>query len=117
LTKLFTKVLTNKLRRIIMELKFEWDKNKNAANKIKHGVSFETAKIVFFDPMRIEMFDKKNSVFEKRWIAVGLAGVTVLKASFTERDGQIRIISARKADKKEEEKYFYGYSTSNSDRK
>ena len=50
-----------------MELKFQWDKNKNAANKIKHGVSFETAKIVFFDPMRIEMFDKKNSVFEIMW--------------------------------------------------
>jgi uncharacterized DUF497 family protein len=44
-----------------MELKFEWDEEKNAKNKKKHGVSFETAKRIFFDPKRFEALDKKHS--------------------------------------------------------
>ena len=93
-----------------MVLKFEWDEKKNMLNKKKHGIFFETAKRVFYDPKRYEMFDKKHSLFEKRWITIGLAGLTVLRVTYTERNDRIRIITARKADKNDKKEYFYGYS-------
>jgi uncharacterized DUF497 family protein len=102
-------VLTNIPRRIIMELKFEWDEEKNAKNQKKHGVSFETAKRIFFDPKHFEALDKKHSFFEERWEAVGLSDLTLLRVIFTEREHSVRIISAQKASKKDEEEYFYGY--------
>jgi uncharacterized DUF497 family protein len=40
-----------------MFLTFEWDKEKNAFNKMKHGISFENAKMVFYDPMLVEIYD------------------------------------------------------------
>jgi len=83
---------------------------KNKKNQRKHGVSFEAALKVFSDPKQLEVYDFKHSLFEDRWTAVGLSGVTVLSVTFTKRNGSIRIISARKADKNEEERYFYGYS-------
>ena len=93
-----------------MEIKLEWEERKNQINKKKHGISFEIAALIFSDPMRYEMYDKSHSIIEKRWIAIGLSGLKLLKVSFTERDGKIRIISARKADKQDMEEYFYGYS-------
>jgi hypothetical protein len=57
------------------------------------------------------MYDKKHNFFEDRWMTVGLNSSTVLKVIFTERKKSIRIISARKATKIEEEKYLNGYST------
>ena len=92
-----------------MEYKFEWDEGKNTINVQKHGVSFTEAKMVFLDPMHIELIDNVHNHIEERWIIIGLAGSKVLRASFTERSGFIRMISAREADKTEEERYFYGY--------
>ena len=97
-----------------MIFRFEWDEEKNALNKLKHGVSFEIAKMVFFDPKRIEVFDWKHSIAEERWKVIGISGFVPLIISCTERNNSIRIISARKANKNEEKEYFYGYSTSNS---
>jgi len=94
-----------------MRVEFEWDEKKNSRNKRKHGVSFETASKVFLDPKQFEAYDWKHSLLEDRWTTVGLSGVTILSVTFTKRNGSIRIISARKADKDEEEEYFYGYST------
>ena len=91
-----------------MILKFEWDENKNAVNINKHGVSFEEAAAVFSDPRRYEMYDGIHSLIEKRWIIIGLAGFKLLKVSFTERKDKIRLISARKANKKDMEVYSYG---------
>ena len=90
---------------------FEWDENKNARNIAKHGVSFEEAAMVFSDLMRNEEFDFFHSIIEKRWLTVGLAGCEILTVIFTERKGLVRIISARKANRKEQEDYFYGYGT------
>jgi hypothetical protein len=104
-------VLTNIYRRDIMKYKFEWDKEKNALNLRKHGVSFKEAAAVFSDPQRLEINDRTHSLLEERWMVVGLSITTMLTVIFTERNGFIRIISARKASKKEEEMYFYGYST------
>jgi uncharacterized DUF497 family protein len=106
---ILTNVLTKVIRRIIMDLKFEWDEEKDALNKRKHGVSFKSAKRVFFDPKRTEMLDKKHSLFEERWVTVGFSDLTLLTVIFTERNHSVRIISARNANKKEEEVYFYGY--------
>ena len=93
-----------------MKYRFEWSYRKNVFNKEKHGISFEDAAAVFSDPQRLEICDKTHSLHEERWMTVGLNMTAVLKVIFTERNGFIRIISARKASKKEQEDYFYGYS-------
>ena len=92
-----------------MDIVFEWDEEKNAKNIRKHGVSFEKAEKVFFDPRRFETFDIKHSIFEERLMTVGFSDLTLLTVVFTEKDNFIRIISARKAEKDEEEEYFYGH--------
>jgi uncharacterized DUF497 family protein len=94
-----------------MDVRFSWDEEKNASNIKKHGISFKEAAVVFKDPKRLEMYDGAHSFFEERWKMIGLNNSTMLTVIYTERIGSIRIISARKADKKEEEKYFYGYRT------
>ena len=93
-----------------MDLKFVWNERKNAINIEKHGVSFSMATIVFSDPGNINWYDSEHSSFsEDRWKIIGLGGCDVLTVIYTENDDYIRIISARKADKKEEEEYFNGY--------
>jgi len=91
-------------------LEVVWDEEKNALNKRKHKISFEEAKKVFLDPGRFETIDKKHSLNEERLKTIGFSGVVLLSVVFTERDNSVRIITARKADRKEEEEYFYGYS-------
>jgi uncharacterized DUF497 family protein len=91
-----------------MILEFEWDDDKNRKNQIKHGVSFEDATKVFYDPMSYERIDLVHSIFETRWYKIGISGWKILIVSFTERNGITRIISARKADKNDEKRYFYG---------
>ena len=86
-------------------MKFEWDEDKNAINKEKHKISFETAVYVFDDPHYIEMFDFEHSVSEDRYIAIGKVG-DVLFVVFTERKDTVRLISARLATKAERELYY-----------
>jgi uncharacterized DUF497 family protein len=89
------------------DIEFEWDEKKNAGNIQKHGISFEEAAIVFFDPMHSEIYDSLHSgLFEDRWKAFGLAGPVLVMISYTGRNGGIRIISARKATSGEKEAYF-----------
>jgi len=96
-----------------MEYRFEWDEDKDILNQMKHGVSFEMAKMVFFDLMRADIYDQKHSLFEDRWKTVGMYNYDILSVIYTMRKGIIRIISARKAGKNEEEAYFYGHDTGN----
>lgn len=87
-------------------MKFEWDENKNEINKRKHGISFETAKLVFEDKNMIEIIDRFHSTLEEeRYYAIGMVE-NVLTVVFTERVENIRIISARPATKDEEEIYY-----------
>ena len=86
-------------------MKFEWDEKKNAVNKEKHKISFETAAYVFDDPYHIEMFDFEHSEDEDRYIAIGKAG-DVLFVVFTERKDSIRLISARLATSAERGLYY-----------
>ena len=86
-------------------IKFEWDEEKAAANKKKHGVTFEIAARVFFDENRIEFYDKEHSENEDRYYTIGMAG-NVLFVVYADRQDAIRLISARLATKAEEEKYY-----------
>jgi len=93
-----------------MNYKFEWDEKKNVLNLKKHGVSFETATMVFNDPKRLDIYDQEHSEFEDRWNTIGLLSFEIISVIYTMRNGIIRLISARKADKEEEEMYLHGYS-------
>ncbi len=85
---------------------FIWDEEKAVSNAQKHKVDFRTATLVFLDPARIEEYDGVHSVHEERWLTPGLVQDDVLFVVFTERDDVTRIISARKANKHEQEKYY-----------
>ena len=88
---------------------YSWDDDKNESNKDKHGVSFETAQLVFDDPLHVSRQDRIENG-EERWQTIGLVGgVALLLVAHTwlEQDGEehIRIISARRATKTERKIY------------
>ena len=89
-----------------MGLTFEWDEAKAAANLRKHGVSFEEAAIAFGDPLSMTIPDPDHSEGEYRYILMGctLRGDTVVVVH-TERGDNIRIISARRATRREIQTY------------
>ena len=87
------------------EYKFVWDSNKEKLNRKKHGISFETAARVFLDENSYDDFDELHSDFEERIKIVGRVG-KILAVIYTEREDRNRIISARHADKEEEEQYY-----------
>jgi uncharacterized DUF497 family protein len=92
-------------------IKFEWDPTKAASNLKKHQVSFDEAKSVFYDDFAVQFFDEEHSPDEERFLMLGLsAGSKLLIVCHCERqDGQvIRIISARKATKRESAFYQGG---------
>lgn len=90
---------------MIINMKFEWDEDKNNMNKKKHQISFETASHIFEDPYYIEMYDFEHSMDEDRYIAIGKVG-DVLFVVFTEKRDTIRLISARLATRVERELYY-----------
>jgi hypothetical protein len=92
-------------------LKFEWDKAKSLRNHRKHGVTFAEAETVFFDENAVEFYDDEHSESEDRFLLLGLsARLRMLLVCHCLRDmgSVIRIISARKATKKERELYPKG---------
>jgi len=90
-------------------IKFEWDAKKATSNQKKHGISFEEAKSVFYDEFAVQFYDSKSSdIDEDRFVMLGLSCESrVLIVCHCERDSgnTIRIISARKATKKERKFY------------
>jgi hypothetical protein len=92
-----------------MPLRFEWDAAKAAGNKRKHGISFETAALVFTDPYALVEQDRIEN-FEERWLTIGVVEnflmLTVVHVVY-EHDHieTIRIISARRADRNERRRY------------
>jgi len=87
-------------------LQFAWDERKAARNMEKHQVGFEEAKTIFDDPMFISFIDDEHSLDEERYITIGFSNLgRLLMVAHAEREGQIRIISARKAIKREEQYY------------
>ncbi len=88
-------------------MRFQWDNDKNATNIAKHGIDFMQAAPVFEDTNAIIMQDTRHGYDEERYQIIGVTNpLGIVFVVFTERDGDIiRIISARKADKRE--KRFY----------
>lgn len=89
-------------------MRFEWDAEKASINQKKHGVTFEEAQTVFGDYDALRIFDPDHSEDEDRFILLGLSTVLrilVVCHCYRENDEKIRIISARKATKKESAAY------------
>ena len=83
-------------------MQFEWDRNKAIASRLKHRVSFDEAVTVFYDPLAATVDDPDHSVGERRFITVGYSvRDRLLVVSHSERQGVLRIISARRATLRE----------------
>jgi len=85
-------------------MEFEWDENKNKLNQDKHGIDFNDAKEVFKDENRTLSEDNRFDYREKRWITVGIVANVFLTVVYTIRDA-IRLISARRSNRKERQEY------------
>jgi uncharacterized DUF497 family protein len=91
------------------DIRFEWDEAKNRQNQRKHGVSFEEAQTVFLDERAIRYFDPDHSADEDRFLMLGMSlklRAIVVCHCYRVQDSVIRIISARKANKKEQAAYW-----------
>lgn len=91
------------------DIAFEWDEEKSRENKRKHKVSFEEAQTVFLDENAIRFFDPDHSQDEDRFLMLGMSftlRVLVVCHCHRKDDSVIRIISARKADKREQSDYW-----------
>jgi uncharacterized DUF497 family protein len=92
-------------------IKFEWELPKATANLKKHQVSFDEAKSVFYDEFAVQFFDEEHSSNEERFLMLGISSNSrLLLVCHCEREhGEvIRIISARKATKRESAFYQGG---------
>ena len=96
---------------IMNTLRFEWDPNKNENNKKKYGLSFETAKEVFYDEFAILFDDPDHSIEEERFLIIGFIKsekICIVSHCYRDRENIIRIISARHATKVEQQTYLNG---------
>ena len=94
-----------------MNYNFEWDPDKAKSNLAKHKVSFERASAIFLDSFAISLFDDEHSHDEDRWITMGKDKSDILIVAvhtfrkINASSSNIRIISARKANRKERLQY------------
>jgi uncharacterized DUF497 family protein len=87
-------------------LTFEWDSRKARSNLAKHRVSFETASTVFGDAASLTIPDPDHSITEQRYITIGRAfSGKLVVVVHTERSNNIRIISARSANRRERRQF------------
>lgn len=90
-------------------MKFQWNPYKAVSNAEKHGVSFEEAVTVFGDLLAVTISDPDHSDGEIRLLTTGLSrSQRLLVVSHTERDGEVRLISARLATRQERRSYESG---------
>jgi uncharacterized protein len=85
---------------------FEWDPEKAETNFRNHGVAFEEAVEAFLDPFAIERVDERADYGEQRINMLAMRGGVILHVTYAERGGRIRIISARRAVRHEQEDYY-----------
>jgi len=85
---------------------FEWDNDKAARNLAKHGIEFDQAIEAFRDSFAIDRVDNRFDYGEERYNLLAMCEGTVLHITYTERNDMIRLISARRA-KKHEQEYYY----------
>ncbi len=86
-------------------MEFEWDENKNVSNCEKHGIDFNDAKGVLDDENCKISPDLRNNYGENRWKIIGKIYGSIISVIYTKRESAIRLISARKASKKERDEY------------
>ncbi|MBX7244323.1 MAG: BrnT family toxin [Candidatus Sumerlaeaceae bacterium] len=87
-------------------MQFEWDRNKAKRNIGKHGVSFDEAATVFYDPLSATFDDPVHSTGERRFITIGVSTQRrLLVIAHTDRGRVTRIISARRATKGERKRH------------
>ena len=86
-------------------MEFEWDLNKNQRNIEKHGIDFTDAVRIFEHPT-LTVVDNRHDYGEKRIVAMGMVEDVILYVVYTVRDDIRRIISARRANRRERKKYF-----------
>ena len=91
---------------IFMNNDFEWDNTKAVTNLRKHGVSFDQATLAFEDAFALVEQDDTEDYGEQRLLLIGRALGVILVVVYTERDGRIRIISAREASDYERRNYY-----------
>jgi len=90
-------------------MRLEWDARKARENLRKHGVSFEEASSVFFDPLSATGDDPDHSGDERRFVTFGVSSFgRLLVVAHAERGDAIRIISARRTTRAERELYEEG---------
>jgi uncharacterized protein len=86
-------------------MKYEWDAGKNVANQMKHGISFEEALLIFEGDV-LTGVDTRRDYGETRMVSIGaIQDLIVIVVVHTDRNGLVRIISARLANRKERQKY------------
>jgi hypothetical protein len=85
---------------------FEWDGAKARSNLAKHRVSFEAARLVFDDPFALDLLEGGGGHGETRCILTGMANGILLTVVYIERGARTRIISARRATRHEQRKYY-----------
>jgi len=93
----------------VNELRFIWDPSKAASNRRKHGVSFEEAQSAFADENGLLLDDPDHSEDEDRYVLLGLSAeirIVVVIHAVRGRGNEIRIISARRATRREYRQYF-----------
>ncbi len=91
-----------------MHLEFAWDPEKAKTNQRKHGISFEEAKTVFYDDNARIIHDPDHSQSEERFILLGMSlklRILIVCHCYRSQEKVIRIISARRATKRERRKY------------
>ena len=98
---------TDTMGRTVVFGDFEWDEDKAQQNIRKYGISFEEATQIFADPYFFEVLDDKHSTADEvRHLGWGrVRGFVVATIVFVKR-GRVRLVSARKANKKEEKNYY-----------
>ena len=84
-------------------MRYQWDRNKAATNLNKHDIDFADAVSIFSDDLAITIFD--NRFQEERFITIGIDCFKRILVVYTMRDNEIRLISARKATRKERRQY------------
>ncbi len=85
---------------------FEWDPAKAADNLRKHGVPFEYATRVFLDPHRLDRADSRRDYAEERRITLEVIEERIFVVAYTMRGPVFRLISARKANAREQGQYY-----------
>lgn len=89
-----------------MSIEFEWDEEKSAANQRTHGLAFQDAVAAFRDPFAVEHIDDRQDYGEERVNLVGMYAGALVHVTYTERADRIRIISARRAERHEQDDYY-----------